>query len=166
MELLDGKNLLEMWPTLSEEEKERLCGEAGTMIRALRRLTRPAGETFVGAIGGQALGDRVFFGRVIEAFPDADAFYKHFTRIEPHQRESVHKDYPELILPYDDPFVFTHADVALCNIMVTRRQENIPLHIAGIIDWEQSGWLPLSWESYKSRAVQDADTEESKEKLG
>ncbi|KNZ81259.1 hypothetical protein J132_02211 [Termitomyces sp. J132] len=127
MELVDGENLRDMWPTLSEEEKEHLCGEAGTMVRALRRLARLTGETFIGTMGGQPLNDRVF------------------------------QQYPEFSLPYNDPFVFTHADLSLCNIMVTRRQPNVPLRIAAIIDWEQSGWLPLSWEPYKARASEESD---------
>ncbi|KAG5339237.1 hypothetical protein C0989_005056 [Termitomyces sp. Mn162] len=175
MELVDGENLRDMWPTLSEEEKEQLCGEAGTMVRALRRLARLTGETFIGALsglsinyfylnsplsgtmGGQPLNDRVFQRRVVETFPNADAFYEYLTQMEPYMREIMDPEYPEFSLPYNDPFVFTHADLALCNIMVTRRQPNVPLRIAAIIDWEQSGWLPLSWEPYKARASEESD---------
>ncbi|KAH0588646.1 hypothetical protein H2248_004464 [Termitomyces sp. 'cryptogamus'] len=157
MELVDGENLRDMWPTLSEEEKEHLCGEAGTMVRALRRLARLTGETFIGTMGGQPLNDRVFQRRVVETFPNADAFYKYLTQMEPYMRKIMDPEYPEFSLPYNDPFVFTHADLSLCNIMVTRRQPNVPLRIAAIIDWEQSGWLPLSWEPYKARASEESD---------
>lgn len=62
-----------------------------------------------------------------------------------------------LNLPYNNPFVFTHGDLSLCNIMVARRQPNVPLRIAAIIDWEQSGWMPLSWDSYKARAAEESE---------
>ncbi|KAG6909089.1 hypothetical protein DXG01_002070 [Tephrocybe rancida] len=142
-----------MWPTLTDQEKKQLCEEAGTMVRALGRLTRSREEKFIGSIGGQPLGDRLFFGRVLKAFPDADAFYTFWTNLKPSMREFAHQ-FPELPpLPYGDPFVFTHSHLGFCNIMVTRRTAKAPLRIAAIIDWEQSGWLPEMWEPCKTRMM-------------
>ena len=42
--------------------------------------------------------------------------------------------------PSKPTLVFTHGDLSSFNIMVQDDK------VAGIIDWEMSGWLPMYWE--------------------
>lgn len=59
-------------------------------------------------------------------------------------------DNPDLcrdLLPDDAKVYFTHADLTLRNIMVSGPPGSC--RVAGIIDWEQSGWYPEYWEFCK-----------------
>lgn len=49
-------------------------------------------------------------------------------------------------LPDDSDIIFTHGDLHPSNIIITSTH-----HICGIIDWEQSGWLPAYWEARKAQ---------------
>lgn len=52
------------------------------------------------------------------------------------------------------PIVFTHGDLAACNILVTRGANP---SVAAIIDWAQAGWYPSYWEWCKAKWVDDMD---------
>lgn len=47
----------------------------------------------------------------------------------------------------DSAIKFTHGDLHRSNIIVSHSR---PYRIVGIVDWEQSGWLPEYWEDCKA----------------
>ena len=51
-------------------------------------------------------------------------------------------------LPDAAPIKFTHSDLHPSNIIVT---SSMPYKLVGIVDFEQSGWLPEYWEDRKAR---------------
>ena len=61
---------------------------------------------------------------------------------------SVNLDSIREQLPDDAAIKFTHGDCHRSNIMVTASP---PYRVVGIVDWEQSGWLPEYWEERKAR---------------
>jgi thiamine kinase-like enzyme len=155
MELIEGETLLDRWEDLTEQEKTQISLELGSMVRALRRLKRPAGEEFIGegiifhflsrpcidevsigAIGGQPSMDSICFGAISNAFPNSEAFYDHFMKMPASKRESAYENgLPRL--PFDSPIVFTHCGLNPSNILITPRGVNQPVHVLAIIDWEQ-----------------------------
>lgn len=50
-------------------------------------------------------------------------------------------------LPNDSAINFTHSDLHRSNILTTRSE---PYHVIAIVDWEQTGWLPVYWEARKA----------------
>jgi aminoglycoside phosphotransferase len=63
--------------------------------------------------------------------------------------QQLHELY-QLNIRNDEAIVFTHNDITLPNIMVTR--DSTP-KVAAIIDWAQSGWYPAYWEYCKAKQV-------------
>jgi hypothetical protein len=51
-------------------------------------------------------------------------------------------------LPDDASLKFTNSDLHPSNIIITTSE---PYKLVGIIDFEQSGWLPEYWEDRKAR---------------
>lgn len=58
MSLVPGKNLYEVWTTLSPSEKESICEELGSIQGCLRRLRPESEETFIG-IPVSVIGSRM-----------------------------------------------------------------------------------------------------------
>ena len=58
-------------------------------------------------------------------------------------------------LPDDSEIKFTHGDLHRSNVLITRSK---PYRVLAIVDWEQSGWLPMYWEARKAQYT--ADTKE------
>ena len=46
--------------------------------------------------------------------------------------------------------MFTHADLHMGNIIISRGVDSLP-RVAAILDWHQSGWYPLDWEWLKAQ---------------
>lgn len=61
-------------------------------------------------------------------------------------------------LPDDDHIYFTHADLHLGNIMVSKSPGVCP-RITSVIDWEEAGWYPSYWECCKMALVVDDNNE-------
>lgn len=55
-------------------------------------------------------------------------------------------------VPHDCAIKFTHGDLHRSNIIVTPTP---PYRILAVVDWEQSGWLPVYWESRKTQYTAD-----------
>ncbi|CDO76607.1 hypothetical protein BN946_scf184868.g21 [Trametes cinnabarina] len=53
-------------------------------------------------------------------------------------------------MPCTHPIVFTHGDINRRNVLV-RVHGNGPddIEVTAILDWEQAGWRPIYWESFK-----------------
>ncbi|KAF8872034.1 kinase-like domain-containing protein [Gymnopilus junonius] len=145
VEMLKGERLHVRWKDISSEDRAQICKEIGTMVRALSRLKRPAEEEFVGAVGGQPSMDGIIFGRESDVFPNyVEAFYEFFMRIPSSEREEAYANgIPSL--PYASPLIFTHDDLNPSNIMITPSSDEERPHVLGVIDWEQSGWMPSFW---------------------
>lgn len=62
----------------------------------------------------------------------------------------------------DSEIKFTHGDLHQSNVLITRSE---PFHVLAIVDWEQSGWLPVYWEARKAQYTADRNDEWSKKYL-
>jgi aminoglycoside phosphotransferase len=52
---------------------------------------------------------------------------------------------------------FTHGDAALRNIIV-RKSESVEYHVAGLVDFEMSGFFPEYWEYVSAMGSEDGMT--------
>ena len=65
-------------------------------------------------------------------------------------------------LPDDSDIKFTHGDLHRSNVLITRSE---PYRVLAIVDWEQSGWLPVYWEARKAQYTADRNDEWSQKYL-
>lgn len=59
-------------------------------------------------------------------------------------------------LPDDCSIRFAHGDLHRSNILIKRTPGGLP-EIAGIVDWEMSGWYPAYWDYCKARGCLKQD---------
>lgn len=162
LELIDGDPLSERWEGLGDDEKSRICQQLRTMISQWRRIRQSGSGTMLGHLGGQGIHD-IFFedGDAYPAgpFPNAAAFHDAFallsirTESACNKSKYVRQENEELRGLSDDvPIVFTHADLDLSNILISKSGDG-PSRIVAVIDWHQSGWYPEPWERLKAYNV-------------
>lgn len=144
MDLVDGTMLLECWESLSWWMKFRVACTLRGYVRQLRALkgTRP-GSVLDGVITSHALFDNARVG----PFEDAAQFQSwcewivHSSWVR--WARSLRYDDPSAVLedPYpfmgaEWPLVFTHSDLNLTNIMLSKDG------VLWVIDWANSGFFP------------------------
>ncbi|KAI0095802.1 kinase-like domain-containing protein [Nemania sp. FL0031] len=142
MSLIHGDPLNERWPSMTTEERLKICVELQSAVSAWRNLRQDEGTCYIGSLHEKPLTDILFTlnRQVIGPFQGIDA-------VEQFQ------DTLGIDVANPGPVVFTHNDLVACNILVGRNSSNI----AAIIDWGQSGWYPAYWEYCKARHVNVPD---------
>ncbi|OTA86897.1 hypothetical protein M434DRAFT_399701 [Hypoxylon sp. CO27-5] len=159
MELIKGDTLEDVWPSLTQEDQDIICGQLRTSVEAWRSLRQETEPYFIGHIGRQGVGDIIFsdagdphagpFQHITE-FHDFFARYSCLLQPDWNPRQ----DFPELAgLTDDRPVVFTHADLDKSNIIISPKEEGRPPRVAAIVDWHQSGWYPSDWEWLKAQGL-------------
>lgn len=170
MSLIYGPTLREVWPTLTEADKESICGELSGVIAALRRITQGSSSPFIGtaispcsavlpiesltsilgSINGGAVQDRFFLLDYEEGpFLSIKSFHDWFLAAATRQRpgpQEITGPYRDL-LPDTGNIYFTHGGLTLGNIIISGTPGS--QRIVGILDWEQAGWYPEYWEYCK-----------------
>lgn len=155
MERIKGRTLEEAWPTMTTADKERIADQAAGYLLQLRKLQSPQMQSLAG-------------GPVYDAFLDmgSDMYTSHgpissdnglwedmatgLARLPEKARAGLRRRMPTI-----SPFTFTHGDLTNVNIMV-----NDDGNLAGIIDWEWSGFFPVWWEfAVSSMAHSQSDAE-------
>ena len=154
-----GDTLMEVWPTLSQEEKASYSRQLADAIRQLRRFTAPRPQK----VDGSQLDD-VVLGMCQTSRP-GNCFKIGYTVDEWLDGlgadlriglSSVHKSADPVVIeekfqelkanfPACEPYVLTHGDLNLTNIIVKDGK------IQGIVDWELSGYYPWwmeRWATY------------------
>ena len=140
MDFVDGDCLEDVWSSMAAEEKKSIARQ----LREIISTMRAAGKTqrTIGAIGGPARDLRQDFDYEGGDF-ETEAEFNEFVL-------DLLKGTPPLIrsaiagsLETGHAMVFSHGDLTPSNIIVKDGR------IAGLIDWEYSGWYPEYWEFVK-----------------
>ncbi|KAF7889850.1 uncharacterized protein EAF02_002265 [Botrytis sinoallii] len=139
MDRVPGESLEKIGPQLLWDEVVVLADEVADHLVQLRKFTSDKLQ----APDGSLIRDSTFGPQGALHFwtSDVDEWW---ARVEPSIRDKSRKDhlmeqYSLLIKP-GGPFVLTHGDLNVQNIMVKDK------HVSGIIDWEHGGYLPEWWE--------------------
>lgn len=147
MEYMPGTTLKSIWINLSNETKERVCGDIWNMVARIRTVPLPADlrpghyrttdgsssyDPFLGDENDLApieLDDDTLRGRIYSRYVATNGL--------------SYKDSGDIIesLPRSNVSVFTHGDIGPRNIIVDGSY-----CITGLLDWEYSGWFPDYWE--------------------
>ncbi|TGO40634.1 hypothetical protein BHYA_0034g00540 [Botrytis hyacinthi] len=148
MDRVPGESLLKIGAQLVWEEVVVLADEVADYLVQLRKFTSDKLQ----APDGSLIRDSTFGPLWSLHFwtSDVDEWW---ARVEPSIRDKSRKDrlmeqYSLLIKP-GGPFVLTHGDLNMQNIMVKDK------HVSGIIDWEYGGYLPEWWELKKLERLEN-----------
>ncbi|KMP02503.1 hypothetical protein CISG_10332 [Coccidioides immitis RMSCC 3703] len=125
MEALEGQTLEKMWDTMNDNQRNAICQQLKISFDNLRQLEQCPKDRFI-------------------EFHDWFSFLCRRPMPDPY---SVNFDWIRDQLPDDAAIKFTHGDLHRSNIIVKLTPQP---HVVGIIDWEQSGWLPEYWEERKA----------------
>ncbi|PYI11380.1 kinase-like protein [Aspergillus sclerotiicarbonarius CBS 121057] len=144
-ERIDGQTLEEAWPSLSESQKTVIADQVVQVRNKLRKLTSTAIQ---GIDQGPCYPALIFFDYEPRGPFHSDAeLWDALSRI---LHDPPRKCFPEKTLknlkkrlPPCEPYVITHCDLNLGNIMVKDGE------LVGILDWEYAAYYPI-WYEYVS----------------
>ncbi len=136
---------------VTEEFFKGICSEIEAVMRRVWALPQPPhlkGQVMISASGDGLTAinqdflrppfrSRLSFYAQVSGFSDEEAMTQ---RMTPKYRDV------EAIFEAD-PLVFTHPDLSLPNILVTKDGR-----LTGIIDWEDAGWCPMEHQWRRLRA--------------
>ncbi|KAJ2770311.1 hypothetical protein IWQ57_002720 [Coemansia nantahalensis] len=142
MEHIKGKTLRNIWPTLDDEQQQRV---ADNIIREMRRLhefsngeSRTCGITG-GAIPDGLLGDMHFDDeKELNKYIGAKATY-----------DDTIRALVRNLLPTNSRFCLSHGDLHSGNIMVKADMSVV------FVDWATLGFLPEYWDAMKLFIIQN-----------
>ena len=145
---MGSHNLEEVWPQLDDVQKRSISTQLDSVMSQLRSLPRPANTPF-GSVTDDKCVDRRRGTRTsqhpITSAREFDDFMfsgtRHATPSYVQYLRNFKNDLPTRC-------VFTHGDLHQGNIIVERGEDG-SWQIAGIVDWENSGFYPAYWEAVK-----------------
>ncbi|KAF8521096.1 kinase-like protein [Hysterangium stoloniferum] len=149
MTRIDGDLLIDKLDTTSDKDMRLIVEDVFTVLRSLWTLPQPeqdAGKVMLSA-SGHGMPSPVFFFEDREG--PFDNILECFVHLSRHLFDSV-EEFKELQpnasqTIMSDTIVYVHADLRSHNILVKDGR------LSGIIDWENSGWLPLHWQLHVLR---------------
>ena len=149
MTKIEGDMLIHKFNTISDEHLGVIVEDLFTVLRKLWTLQQPeqdAGKVLLSA-SGHGMPSPVFFFEDKEGpFDNILELYVYMLR---HLFDSVDEFkalYPNASQSImSDTIVYVHADLRSHNILVKDGR------LSGIVDWENSGWLPLHWQLHVIR---------------
>lgn len=134
-----GQPLNEAWPVMSTEDKERVAKQTAEYLMQLRDLR----STKMESLGGGPLYSAFLFGSGYEIghgpFSSDDELWAEMSLALSKVPEVLRQRLRQK-MPTASPYTFTHDDLTSVNIMVENG------NLAGILDWETSGYFPVWWE--------------------
>ncbi|KAK9800982.1 putative Aminoglycoside phosphotransferase domain-containing protein [Seiridium cardinale] len=162
MEFIPGVRLSDIWPALSEEEKEPIVAQLRRAFDCVRALPSP--KTFSAVCGGP-LPHRFFFSYqkkdplISGPFDDerdisralalkSRANWEEWGR-RPWTSDFFSRHLATVLSGHES--VFTHGDLQRKNILVLEQGDlssgsGKSYLLTAIVDWESAGWYPSYWE--------------------
>lgn len=169
---VEGCTLEDLWPELSQEQRNVYAKEVAEYVTQLRGLRSDT----MGTVDGELLRDRSITRSIPKVYhyigaseeewwsntllpglslpagrcdegnvtPETPMLTRPGCSLE--TIEELRKDFPACT-----PYTFTHADLNAQNIIINNG------HVAAIIDWELSGFYPVWYEEYALEWVQNPE---------
>jgi aminoglycoside phosphotransferase (APT) family kinase protein len=149
MTRIDGDMLIDKLDTMSNEHLRLIVEDLFTVLRTLWTLDQPerdAGKVMRSASGHGMPSPVHFFEDREGPFDNILECYVHMLRHlvdSAEEFKELHPNASHTIM--SDTIVYVHADLRSHNILVKDGR------LSGIVDWENSGWLPLHWQLHVLR---------------
>jgi len=152
---IDGITLKEAWPNLSETEKHDIAKQTCSYLAQLRTLQ----SSKIESLDHRPLYDFLLFGgdhcTPHGPLKSDNELWDEMAGNIKQLPDGVQKVLRE-IMPSATPYTFTHGDLSQVNIIVKDAK------LAGIIDWERSGYMPRWWEFANTLNTEGEDDAEWK----
>lgn len=149
MTRIEGERLIDKLDSISDDHLWFIVEDLFTVLRKLWTLHQPeqdSGRVMLSASGHGIPSPVLFFEDREGPFDNILECFVHMSR---HLFDSVeefkelHPSASQTIM--SDSIVYVHADLRSHNILVRDGR------LSGIVDWENSGWLPLHWQLHVIR---------------
>lgn len=150
MSRIDGRNMYSALKNqeLSQDTIETIASEVEVVLRKLQTLRQPpadAGKVMLSA-SGHGLPDPVlFFEEHAGPYPSIIDLWAHCADFFDAAELKRYVDQATLDIMAAEPIRYTHPDLRPYNIFIRDG------HLLAIIDWEDSGWYPSSWQVHTMR---------------
>ncbi|VDB83336.1 unnamed protein product [Peniophora sp. CBMAI 1063] len=133
---------------INSDDFDTIVSEIEVVMNELEYLRQPpneAGNVMMSASGHGMPDGAYFFEKRSGPFPSTIALWAHHAGHpdEDSLRKSIEPATLEALTA--DPVRFMHTDLRMHNIIVRNG------HLSGIIDWEDSGWVPSCWQLWVMR---------------
>lgn len=146
MSYIPGTTLAEVWPSLSQENKLSIQQQLDDIFRRLRCLRQDDGKTLGGVCGEGAKDYPAYHSALFRDVTTATEF-SDLQFSAQHHGSNTYVALLRSLLAQDYGSVFSHGDLRRANIIVKRDpSDNGHYIVAGIIDWEDSGFYPAYYE--------------------
>ncbi|KAH7323907.1 kinase-like domain-containing protein [Rhexocercosporidium sp. MPI-PUGE-AT-0058] len=133
------------WSSLTHDNKVLIQQQLDEIFCKLRRLKNNGQR--LGGVGGEGVKENHLAEHSSEEIITTQAQFEDFRFSVSHRASTSWITFLRSFLPPPtEDSVFTHGDVRLANIMVKANEDNNYV-VSGIIDWEDSGFYPESFES-------------------
>ncbi|KAJ6189814.1 kinase-like protein [Penicillium mononematosum] len=143
MERVKRQTLEDAWPTLSQDEKETIADQVAAALGQLRSFESASMQD----IDQGPIYSGWLFGDPKKPFGPFSSDSELWDGLRHWLHQPSTKVFPERALaafrkrlPNCRPYVLTHGDLNLGNIMVENGR------LTGILDWEYAGYFPVWWE--------------------
>jgi Phosphotransferase enzyme family len=149
MTKIEGDMLVHKLETMSDEQLRVIVEDLFTVLRKLWTLQQPkqdVGKVMLSASGRGMPSPVLLFADSEGPFDSILEFYVYMSRHLFDSVEEFKELYPNASQTImSDNIVYVHADLRSHNILVKDGR------LSGIVDWENSGWLPLHWQLHVIR---------------
>jgi len=149
MTRIPGELLIDKLDTMSDAQVRIIVQDLFTVLNSLWTLRQPAQDTgkVMLSASGHGMPSPVHFFEDLEGpFDNILECYAHMSRQlfdSVAELKELHPKGSQTVLA--DAIVYVHADLRSHNILVKDGR------LSGIIDWENSGWLPRHWQLHVMR---------------
>ncbi len=146
---IPGTNLEKIWPRFDDSQKRNVSAQLDTFFSSLRSLPFPGNTPFGGVNGGGCRDIRRWprtASKPITTMKQFEDFIFSASKAASPMYVQLLQNLKSVSLPSE--CVFTHGDLRPANIIVVQDEEG-SWKVAGVIDWEASGFYPNYWESVK-----------------
>ncbi len=149
MDYIEGCNLQECWPRMSNEERQRVAEQMRDILHQFRGLK----GDYIGAVDRGPAVDTRRSTSTGGPFDSESEFNKFLFDNMISSTPLLYSQSIQQTMRNDHEIVFSHGDLNLHNIIIKDGD------IVALLDWECAGWYPEHWEYIKFCAASLHDRE-------
>lgn len=148
MTFMGSHSLKEVWPQLDDAQKRGISTQLDSLMPRLGSLSRPENTPFGNPADGKCVDARRAVRTNQHPITSASEFEDFIFSGTKYATPSYIQFLRNLKINLPTQCVFTHGDLHPGNIIVDQGEDG-SWQIAGIVDWENSGFYPAHWEAVK-----------------
>lgn len=148
MTFMGSHSLKEVWPQLDNAQKRGISTQLDNLMLRLRSLPRPENSPFGDPADGKCVDARRAIRMNQHPITSASEFEDFIFSGTRYATPSYIQFLRNFKVDLPTQCVFTHGDLHPGNIIVDQGEDG-SWQIAGIVDWENSGFYPAHWEAVK-----------------